>query len=309
MPQELDPYILSTMTDSERASIQEEQTPEEVAAQVAIDTGAENGPDDPADELPVDPPDAATDPAAATAKMDSKITPAEAEDPAPDTSAGAGEADKPFTPTYNAKLPDDFAAQQEGLQGKADALAQRFKDGDFDFDAYRVEEAALAKEENALNELRLKATLSQEMAAQAAEQQWNHTVQSFMTATAKAEGIDYKTDTEKNADLDMFVRFLAHEPKNEDKAPEWFLTEAHKCVKARHGIGLVTPPVVVDPKISRKPPLEAAPKTLAQVPGGDGPGDVDGNEFSDVDRLSGDPQEDAIRKMTPAQRDRYMAGV
>ena len=62
-------------------------------------------------------------------------------------------------------------------------------------------------------------------------------------------------------------------------------------------------------KASRKPPLDAVPKTLAQVPGSDGPGDVDGNEFSDVDRLTGDAMEAAIAKMSAAQRDRYMAGV
>ncbi len=53
----------------------------------------------------------------------------------------------------------------------------------------------------------------------------------------------------------------------------------------------------------------ADPAIAAQVPGSDGPGDVDGNEFSDVDRLTGDTQEAAIAKMSAAQRDRYMAGV
>jgi len=76
-----------------------------------------------------------------------------------------------------------------------------------------------------------------------------------------------------------------------------------------YGIGLVAAPVVADVKASRKSPIDAAPKTLAQVPGGNGPGDVDGNEFSDVDRLTGDAQEAAIAKMTPAQRERYMSGV
>jgi hypothetical protein len=67
--------------------------------------------------------------------------------------------------------------------------------------------------------------------------------------------------------------------------------------------------LVSDPNNPRKPPLDAVPKTLAQVPGSDGPGDVDGNEFSDVDRLTGDAMEAAIAKMSAAQRDRYMAGV
>ena len=39
MAQDFDPHILATMTEEERASILEEQSPEEKAAIVAIDTG------------------------------------------------------------------------------------------------------------------------------------------------------------------------------------------------------------------------------------------------------------------------------
>jgi len=53
--------------------------------------------------------------------------------------------------------------------------------------------------------------------------------------------------------------------------------------------------------------MDAVPKTLAQVPGSDGPGDV-GSEFAAVDSLSGDELEDAIARMTPAQRAKYAAG-
>lgn len=323
MPPELDPYILSTMTDAERASIQEEPTPEEIAAIAAIASGAEDNPNIPDAELPDD---GAAPAKAEVAPAKVEATPVKAEAaPVNEQAAAGAEAAKPeakaveakptdpteqaFVPTYNAKLPDDFAAKETALKGQAEALAAKFKAGDMEFDQYRIEAEALAKSERELNEVRFRASLSQEMTAQSAEQQWNHTVQRFIAAIAKAENIDYKTDTEKNADLDLFVRSLARDPKNEDKAPEWFLAEAHKRVKALHGIGVVTPPAVVDPKASRKPPLDAVPKTLAQVPGGDGPGDVDGNEFSDIDRLNGDALEDAIRKMTPAQRDRYMAGV
>jgi hypothetical protein len=293
MPPELDPYILSTMTEAERASILEEQTPQELAAIAAIANGDEDGPDDPADELPADAP--ATKPDAA------KPEAAQANEPAAET------PDQPFTPSYQAKLPDDFVDRQAGLKEQAEDLAAKFKSGDLDFDQYRVEADALAKAERALDEVRIKASLSQEMTAQTAEQQWNHTVQRFISATAKDGGIDYGKDPEKQSDLDLFVRSLANDAKNADKPAEWFLSEGHKRVKALHGIGLVT--AAPDTKNSRKTPLGAAPKTLAQVPGGDGPGDVDGNEFTDVDNLKGDAQEAAIARMTAAQRERYMLGV
>lgn len=301
MPPEFDEHILSTMTDEERATILEQQTPEEIAAIAAIANGDEDGPDD--DDEDEDNGDTgAADPAAPAAAA---AAPAPAADPAPATTS----ASDAFQPSYQAKLPDDFAAQESAIKEQNDALAARFKSGDIDFDQYRVEAEALSKSERALDEIRLKATLSQEMTAQTAEQQWNHTVQRFIATTAKDGGIDYSKDPDKQSDLDVFVRTLANDVKNADKPAEWFLAEGHKRVKALHGIGLVTAPAATDARNTRKTPLDAAPKTLAQVPGSDGPGDVDGNEFTDVDRLTGDAQEEAIRKMTPAQRERYMSGV
>lgn len=300
MPPEFDEHILSTMTDEERATILEQQSPEEIAAIAAIANGDENGPDDDEDEGDDDA--GAAEHAATPAAVTAAVTET---DSAPVTLS----ASDAFQPSYQAKLPDDFAAQESALKEQNEALAAKFKSGDIDFDQYRIEAQALSKSERALDEVRLKATLSQEMTAQTNEQQWNHTVQRFIATTAKEGGIDYSKDPDKQSDLDLFVRTLANDTKNADKSAEWFLAEGHKRVKALHGIGLVTASPATDAKASRKSPIDAAPKTLAQVPGSDGPGDVDGNEFTDVDRLSGDAQEEAIRKMTPAQRERYMSGV
>ena len=304
MPPEFDEHILSTLTPEEVAAIKEEPSAEEVAAIAAIANGAEDGPDDDDDEDDgTETAAATTEPAAAAAK-DTPLEPdtAPAPEPEPETAE--------FRPRYEAKLPDDFATQEAAIKEQADALVAKFKGGDIDFDQYQIEAAALAKSERALDEVRFKASLSQEMTAQTAEQQWAFTVQRFMSATAKAEGgIDYAKDADKNADLDLFVKALARDEKNSDKPSEWFLSEAHRRVQAMHGIATKpTPaPTLEKPAASRKPPIDAAPKTLAQVPGGDGPGDVDGNEFADVDRLTGDAQEEAIRRMTPSQRERYMS--
>ncbi len=300
MPPEFDEHILSTMTDEERATILEQQSPEELAAIAALANGSEDGPDDDEDEDKED--DAGdADPAAKTAPA----TPTPAAEPAP----GAPSTSDTFQPSYQATLPADFAERESAIKEQSDALAAKFKGGDIDFDQYRVEAEAISKAERALDEIRLKATLSQEMTAQTTEQQWTHTVKRFLADTAKDGGIDYSKDPDKQSDLDLFVRTLANDPRHADKPAEWFLTEGHKRVQALHGIAAVVPPAAPAVKASRKSPLDAAPKTLAQVPGGDGPGDVDGNEFSDIDRLTGDAQEAAIAKMTPAQRERYMAGV
>lgn len=302
MPPEFDEHILSTMSDEERATILEEQSPEEIRAIAAIANGDEDGPDDDAED---DADDAVDLPAAAAAAAATPVV-------APLVALAPPTPSEPFQASYQAKLPEDFAAQQLAIKDRTDDLAARFKSGDIDFDQYRVEAEALSKSERALDQIELKATLSQEMTAQTVEQQWTHTVQKFMAATAQDGGIDYSKDPEKQADLDLFVRTLANDARHADKSAEWFLNEGHKRVQALHGVAVIAAlaaPAVADAKAVRKSPLDAAPKTLAQVPGGDGPGDVDGNEFSDIDRLTGDAQEDAIRKMSPVQRERYMLGV
>lgn len=300
MAQEFEEHILATMTDEERAAITEEPTADELAAVEAVNTGADEGPDDDEDDAPEEQP---------KADDSAPAVDAAAADPAPATEPEP----KAFQPRYQAQLPENYAEQESGLKEQAEALAAKFKSGELDFDEYRAQAAELSKSEQSLVEARIKASISQEMTAQTAEQEWQFTVNRFMRATAKAENIDYTKDAEKQGDLDLFVKSLARDPKNSDKDPEWFLTEAHKRVKALHGIGQPAPaatptPRAVDPK-ARKSPLDAAPKTLAQVPGGDGPGDVDGNEFADVDRLKGDAYEAAIAKMSPSTRERYLASA
>ena len=160
------------------------------------------------------------------------------------------------------------------------------------------------------------------MNAQTAEQLWTHAVNQFMDSTARlseaAGGIDYLKDTEKWSDLDGFVRSLAARNEHAHQSMDWFLEEAHKRVLALHGMSAAktsdaessaeAKPALkaMDRKpLDRKPPLDIAPKTLAMVPGGEGPGDVDG-EFADVLALEGLAYEQAIARMSPTERERFL---
>lgn len=309
-----DPDILATMTDEERAIILEEPSAEELAAIAAIAKGAENGSDDDDDDDDdLDGDDAGAKDAATTTEDKAPAGDTPQDPPNPEPEPEPAKAEKAFAPQYKASLPEDFAEQQAALQEQSDALASKFKEGDIDFDQYRLEAAALDKQARALDAIQLKVSLSEDMAKQSAEQQWDHNLDTFYTNTLKAEGIDYRKDLDRWKELDGFVRMLGSDDKNGDKSQEWFLTEAHKRVKALNGIATVAPTneakAKADAKAARKPPLDGAPKTLSQVPGGDGPGDVDGNEFSEVDRLTGDALDEAIAKMPAAVRERYMASA
>lgn len=244
------------------------------------------------------------------------------DDPAEDESGDEEEVDDPeadadgdgrrrplteesFRPSYQATLPDDFASQSDGIARESAELAIKFRDGEIDFDEYTVAMSEVTARRDALTAAKIKADIAVEMRSQEGEQRWRWTVDRFINRTASDEKIDYRQDAEKLKDLDLFVRALASDSTNSSQSAEWFLAEAHKRVKAMHGI--VASPSSAAPAVkpsARKPNLSAAPKTLAHVPGSEGPGDID-SEFSDIYQLDGLDYETAIAKMSPAQRERF----
>jgi hypothetical protein len=297
---ELDQTSLDNLTDEERSAIEDTSySPEELAAMKAV-----AGADDEADESDDDDKETSAEKTA-----DASV----ADESKPATTDLDATADVPeFKPQYKVDLPDDYEAKVTELKEEKRALAAKFKDGDIEFEDYTTQMEALDDRRDELNDLRVRASVAQDMNTQTAEQQWQHTVRQFTSAVARDEKIDYAKDAEKQADLDLFVKSLAANEKNADKSMEWFLSEAHKRVKALHGIGGKPDPTPsADPKPSakpsRKPPVEHLPGTLAQVPGGDGPGDLAG-EFADLDRLEGLEYEQAIARMTPVQRERFLQG-
>ena len=337
----LDPTLMATLTDEEREALQ--AAPDAEPADAGAKTGADPRADtrnsaEPAasasdqaaaaqataTEPAAAAATAATDPAApapsTVANPAAATTPdAAAGQPASDRSAEVLAADAPWparaqpVPRYEARLPEDFDAQVKALGEREADLKRQFKAGELAFEDFELARADVAASREALTIARTKAEISQEMTAQTAEQLWIHAVTSFMDDTARREpaagGIDYRKDAQKAGDLDQFVRSLAARTEHAEKSMEWFLAEGHRRVLALHGLS--APPAKapgsahLEALERRKPPLEAAPKTLATVPGGEGPGDVEG-EFTDVLALEGYDYEQAIARMSPAQRERFL---
>ena len=204
-----------------------------------------------------------------------------------------------------AVLPADFQEQISATHTAQSDLLQRFQEGDLEVSEYVAELSKITEQRDALVAARIKAEISHEMEEQASAREWQQAVHRFLDRVAKSEQVDYRTDAARARDLDTFVKVLANDPENAQQSSEWFLQEAHKLVNARRG-GTVTA-TKDDPQprpAPRKPDLKAVPKTLAHVPGSDGPGDVS-DEFGNVDALDGLDLESAIARMTPAQREKY----
>lgn len=304
MSVELDKDTAATMTDEELAAIKDDEfSPEELAAMKSV--AGEDGDDEGDDEEGSESDGAGKAAAPVLGNTESESAP----DPVtPVVEAAAKPAE--FTPRLNAQLPEDYDAKVAELRAQSKELAEKFRSGELDFDAYQAEADKLAAERDALATQKTKADIAADFNAQTIEQKWNFAVQSFTDKVRESEHIDYRTDLAKQADLDAFVKALASKPENEDKPMEWFLSEAHKRVKALNGISPATSEAPNESKEqaapSRKPPTP--PVTLSQVPGGEGKGDVGGDEFTDLDGLEGLELEEAIAKMSPAQRERYLRG-
>lgn len=206
---------------------------------------------------------------------------------------------------YRAELPADYDAKVQALADEDAGLAAKFKTGEIDFDEFRALSTELNNKRHDLSMAKVKAEIAAEMGEQTAESTWRETIDSFMAKSLKDEGIDYRKDKPKEKDLDLFVKALAADEEYADKPMAWFLTEAHRMVRAKHGIQA---PAVANPgKTTRPAPVEQIPKTLAGVPGTDGPGDMGGDEFQDLDRLEGLELEDAVAKLSPAAREKYLS--
>lgn len=290
---QFDPALLETLTPEEREAMQEDMTEDEKAALAAVAGEDDDGDDDEsADEnAPPVEADAAAD-----------------DDPA-EESAPAVDA-KPAQQTYRAELPEDFQAQVDDLKTKREELAEKFKAGDIEFDEFRAEDNVLANEERKLDRAITKAEIAAEMNAQKFETEWRSNVIDFTDDIAKNGGIDYRKDLAGQRKLDGFVNQIFADPDNATLTMREVLDKAHAMVKlvykpaAAAAAATDTKPAGAKP-VGRKPDLSKLPETLAHVPGGDGPGDIGGGEFAALDGLDGFELEQAIARMSPAQRDKF----
>lgn len=312
--------VMSQLSDEERAALEEDElSPEERAALTAIagDTGEDADEDE--DEGDVED---AVDTNAAGKDDDADDKGGKPDVKAADTALPDGDgvddddAPPPFKPHYKVEVPADLDEQIAALTTKEADLAKQMKDGDIDMGEFLAQQRTVAKEIAKLESTRERAATFEELNAQAATQEWNWTVEQFMRRVKKNEGIDYAPDSAMGGDFDTFVRAIAVRPENADKDFAFFLAEAHKRVKALHGIAdkgaTKLPKEEKDGKgadgkpTARKPGVKNLPADLAHVPGGDGPGDVGDDEYAALDKLEGLAYETALAAMPKAARDRYL---
>jgi hypothetical protein len=296
--------LRATLTPEELEAIDgnNDTEPADVEALKAIAAGAADDDGDDDEEEAAD--DAPPQEGKTAAETGDEVKPDEqpAAAPAPAEAASDEDEDAPPPPVFSFKLPDDFEQQVADNRAAKAAVYQRLKDGEITIDDLPNEIEALNEKARELDSMRTKAEVAEQAAEQSAKAYQRREIDRAFKA-AKADGIDYKgKDADKIADLDMFMKALAGKQENADKPYKWFLAEAHKRVAAMHGVKAPAPAPApaADPAkpkpAARKAPVSEAPPSLANVPGGDGPGDV-GGEFDDILSLEGEAMERALAEM------------
>lgn len=301
----LDEDALATLTPEERAAIEDDTpTPGDVDALKSIAGSADDSDDDEDDGDDGDdakPADKPTD----AAKADKPATPAadSASDEAPEPTG-----DRPAR--YAAELPTDFNDKLQALKAQDADLRAKFKAGEIDMEQRDEGLAALTEQREDLLVQRTKAETLQAINDTNAKNEDTNFEANFVKRV-RNDGVDYGLEKNQRLFNTSLQEVLEDNPKF-TRAQAW--DEAHKLVARARGVtlGEAPPPPpakkadpVGDAVAKRKAPLDAAPKTLAQVPGGDGPGDM-GGEFSDIEALDGLELEDAIARLTPAAREKFM---
>ncbi|WP_019703336.1 ATP-binding cassette domain-containing protein [Paracidovorax oryzae] len=238
--------------------------------------------------------------------------PAAAPAPAEDTAAAPGAKPAPAPaphPTYKAELPADYEDKVAANKAALTDLRMRFDNGEVDAAEYHAKLDELQEQRADLREAKTRAQVASEMQEQAEAGAWLSAINTFVAdaATKPELGlVDYAKDQAKAADLDVFVKALAAAPENAAKPHRWFLEEGHRRVVALHGIATAKPAAAAP--TTRKPDASAVVTNLADLPGGGGDADPVGDEFAELDKLTGLDYERELGRLSPEKRERYLRG-
>lgn len=226
-------------------------------------------------------------------------------------------------------VPDisNYEAERGVLLDERKELRAKHRDGEISSDEYDEKLDEINDKINALDRTKADAehALRQNESVQTAQYQW--TIQQ-VKKDFKAEGIDYDKNPVLMQMWDTNVKALAAKEENATKTAEWFLRAAHKLVKIEvakvaESLGFSKgeapapkgekPAAPVDKKAAVKAATAARKPDTSKVKGvGTLPAaeasEVSGDEFSDLDNLTGVELERALAKMPEDTANKYLRG-
>jgi hypothetical protein len=201
-------------------------------------------------------------------------------------------------PAFNAKVPEDYAAQRKALLAKKNDALKELMDGTIEAEAYAAieNEVATDLEELAAQRIRAETLLEANTQTEAAYQ--NSQIKLLIKRTA--DEVDYANDEKARKQFDQSMAILAQDPGSNGMSYLDLINTTHKMVAALRGVTTKAPPAEKTPREERKPDGEA-PITLRNLPAA-ATSNSNGNMIDQIGRLKGPDYEQAFAKLSPQQR-------
>ncbi|CAH0532134.1 hypothetical protein UAM5_00017 [Ralstonia phage UAM5] len=224
--------------------------------------------------------------------------------------AGAGgeaDAGTQSMPVYVATAPEDADTKLAEIKTKRGDLRKQYDDGDITFDEYENGRDELDDQRRTIEKAKDKAELATEMQQQQRLNDWQRDVNGFLDANP-----EYRASDVRYQALDMMVRKIGGAEEAAKMTGPQVLAKAHEELQKAFG---VTAPAAKDgnggkPNNGKKPaPPVDVPPSLGKVPAAES-NDTNGGKYAALDRLlETDPlaHEDAMAKLSPSERDAYLA--
>lgn len=256
------------MTEGERAALAsaDETTPGAAAAATGAAepaaAGAGAGAATPAADASAAaaPVEGATPPDAAAAAEGAPAAPAAVSEPAPAT---------PFVPTYAADE-RDYGKEIGDINGKLQALKERYKSGDVEDEAYEQQYEDLRDERSRVERAQDMATLQQQMSQQNADQSWAYLQRQFLS---RPENAGIAASPMRFAAWEQAMQSVVNEAAAAGRqVTDWDILAGARDLLVSEGLlqastAATAPPVAQPPaKPDRAAPLGAVPATLSTVP-------------------------------------------
>lgn len=210
-----------------------------------------------------------------------------------------------FTPQIIVPQVEGYDEKIAAFKGQKSELRAKLNSGDIDLDQYEEQKDVVLAQERALELAKRDADNAANHNKQVGEARWLWEQERFFADEANAR---YK-DKYVSAALNAAVIDLASDAANNGKTGEWFLKEADKIVRERFVSAAKPEPDEKKPGASHKPDLRLIPPTLGGLPAAEiaQTGSVD--EFAHIDRLQGVAYEEAVARLSPAERERFRASA
>jgi hypothetical protein len=264
------PEDLIGLSDAERAAIEEDE--DEIVT------------DEPEEEAPEQP-------------EEPEVEPAAEEEPAPEEPPQAD-----FVPQWQSDAPEGLDAKLAELADQRKALRTQYQDGDIDFDTFESQRDEIDQQAQTLRDAALKAQIAAEYTEQTQKQRWQWEQEQFFGQEANKV---FRSSRALEAALDAEVKALANDSANDGKPMGWSLVEGAR--KVRESVGMLAPkPAPQVPTQKAKP--RNIPPNLGDLPSAELPDTGNENEFAHLDKLKGMALENAVARLSPADRERYERG-